>query len=609
MHPHIRKLIACIELEEKEQASRFRLDQQHSLKSLKAEGLALHPITVTRRSFGYADYPEVSFRLSYPAETGSFRDGIAIECFREGEEAVKGIMLSMEGRSGEFRLFAPDHPEWLEDGHVGIKLAPDTRTTTILKKTLEQISNRKDLARLFEQLHGGEKQLQRSQTHNNKTVLKNTTLNPSQVDAIQAVMNNEDICIIHGPPGTGKTTTLAEAVFQLVQKGERLVVAAPSNAAVDHISSGLIKNGVRVLRVGNSGKVREDILPHTPEGKLANSALQREIKALSKRADEFRRMANRYKRNFGRDEREQRNLLLKEVRNLHAEIRKMHEYHEEKLYTDAQVICGTPIGLYDAGIHKMEFHTLIIDEAGQCMEPLAWSIMHLAPRLVLAGDHWQLPPTVLSMEAAKLGLGISILEVGMNSVEQIHLLNIQYRMREAIAGFSSTYFYGGLLRTVESLGDKGIHLQFIDTAGTGFNEEQGADGSSLRNPGELELTKNILEQFGWPTDKTAFISPYAGQVAEAKDMLPHLARISTIDSFQGQEMEYVVVSLVRSNGDGIIGFLKDHRRLNVAITRAKEQLVVIGDSSTIAQDPFFNAFLNYAESRGSYRTAWEFMSF
>lgn len=609
MHPHLRKLIACIELEEKEQANRFRLDQHHSLKALKADGLALHPIIISRRNFGYADYPEVSFRLNFPAETGSFRDGVAIECFREGEEPVKGIMLSMEGRSGEFRLFAPDHPEWLEDGHVGIKLAPDTRTTTILKKTLEQISNRKDLTKIFELLHGGEKQLQRDQTPDNKPILKNTTLNPSQVDAIQAVMNNDDICIIHGPPGTGKTTTLAEAVFQLVQKGERLLVAAPSNAAVDHICSGLIKNGVRVLRVGNSGKVREDILPYTPEGKLANSALQREIKALSKRADEFRRMANRYKRNFGRDEREQRNLLLKEVRNLHAEIRKLHEYHEEKLYTDAQVICGTPIGLYDAGIHKMEFHTLIIDEAGQCMEPLAWSIMHLAPRLVLAGDHWQLPPTVLSMEAAKLGLGISILEVGMNALARIYLLNVQYRMREAIAGFSSAYFYGGLLRTVESLGDKGIHLQFIDTAGTGFHEEQGADGSSLRNPGELELTKNILEQFAWPPDKTAFISPYSGQVAEAKEMLPNLARISTIDSFQGQEMDHVMVSLVRSNEDGVIGFLKDYRRLNVAITRAKEQLVVIGDSSTIAQDPFFNAFLHYAESRGSYRTAWEFMSF
>jgi len=610
MHQQLQKIVQCINLEEKEQIQRYRLDQQHTLKQLKAEGLALHPVIVTRKNFGYADYPEISFKLNFPPEINLFKDGAAIECFISGEEPVKGILINLDGKNGEFRLFAPDFPDWIEDDGVGIKLAPDTRTTSIMKKVLNELENNKPLYQLFEILHEPELHLNKPKEYNKPdspiTIFQNKKLNKSQQEAVIAITQNEKITIVHGPPGTGKTTTLIEAIIQLIKAGEKVLVAAPSNTAVDTISKGLIQQGVKLLRVGNTSKVDEAIFSHTPEGKLSNSKQQKEIKQLKIRAEEFRKMALKYKRSFGKAEREQRNLLFKEVKNIRIEIKKLQAYNEEKLYAEAEVIAGTPIGLYDADISHLHFKTIVIDEAGQCIEPLAWCIFPLADKIVLAGDHWQLPPTVLSNEAAMLGYNQSILETAISGNFNVFLLNTQYRMREVIAGFSSNYFYNNLLLTAEHLCNTGVHLTFIDTAGTGYNEIRGQDGTSLQNEGELRVVLKIVETESLDPQKTAFISPYSGQVVAAKEFLPKQLRISTIDSFQGQEKETIIVSLVRSNDDGDIGFLKDYRRMNVAITRAKEQLFVIGDSATIGSDKFYKAFLIYIEKNGSYRTAWEF---
>ena len=612
MHLHIQTLIKCINLEEKEQVQRFSLDQQHTLKQLKAEGLALHPVIVTKKNFGYAEYPEISFKLSFPPEANLFKDGAAIECFIAGEEPVKGVLISLDGRVGEFRLFAPDFPDWIEDDGVGIKLAPDTRTSSIMKKTLNELENNKPLFELFEQLHDDAKKLFITSTSRNPPAspqplnFRNQQLNESQQQAVAAIIENKNITIVHGPPGTGKTTTLIEAIIQLINAGEKILVSAPSNTAVDNIAKGLIQQGVKLLRVGNTSKVDEIIFPHTPEGKLNNSKQQKEIRQLKIRAEEFRKMALKYKRSYGKAEKEQRNLLFKEVKNIRTEIKKLRAYNEEKLFEEAEVIAGTPIGLYDAGINHLKFQTLLIDEAGQCIEPLAWTIFPFAEKTVMAGDHWQLPPTVLSNEAARLGYNRSILETAIAMVPDVYLLNTQYRMRDAIAGFSSNYFYNGLLLTAAHLENNGTHITFIDTAGSGYSEVHGTDGSSLQNKGELDIIKKLLETESLDPLTTAFISPYSGQVAAAKDILPKQLRISTIDSFQGQEKESIIVSLVRSNDYGDIGFLKDYRRMNVAITRAKEKLFVIGDSATIGGDTFYNAFLTYIEQTGTYRTVWEF---
>lgn len=605
MHPHLQTLIRCVNLEEKEQANRYQLNQQHSLKQLKAEGLALHPLIVTRKNFGYADYPEISFRLPFPPENNLFKDGAAIECFLMSEEPVKGILISLDGKQGEFRLFAPDFPDWIEDDGVGIKLAPDTRTTTIMKTVLQQLEQQPRLNKLFEQLHATA-----ATTGAPSTIAplqlqwRNRHLNPSQQTAIAAIVQNEGVAIVHGPPGTGKTTTLTEAIVQLVAAGEKVLLSAPSNTAVDTISKKLIEQGVALLRVGNTSKVDAAIFAHTPEGKLNNSKQQKEIKQLKIRAEEFRKMALKYKRSFGKAEREQRNLLFKEVKNIRTQIKQLQAYNEEKLYEEASVIAGTPIGLYDASLQRYTFNTLVIDEAGQCIEPLAWCIFGMAQKIVLAGDHWQLPPTVLSNEAAQLGFNQSILETAINRLPNVFLLNVQYRMRAAIAGFSSSYFYNNQLHTAPHLSNLSLHICFIDTAGTGYNEQQGPDGSSLKNDGELYIAQQIINADAVAT--TAFISPYAGQVTQAREQLPPGIRCSTVDSFQGQENDTIIVSLVRSNDEGIIGFLKDYRRMNVAITRAREQLVVIGDSATIGNDSFYEAFLNYVQQHGTYKTAWEF---
>ena len=607
MHPHIQRLLQCISLEEKEQANRYSLDQQHTLKQLKAEGLALHPIIVTRKNFGYADYPEISFKLSFPPEANMFKDGAAIECFISGEEPVKGVLISLDGKNGEFRLFAPDFPDWIEDNGVGIKLAPDTRTSSIMKKVLNELENNQPLYKLFEQLHDdASKTFASPVIKNSQHSFINQQLNESQQQAVAAITQNEQITIVHGPPGTGKTTTLIEAILQLIKNGEKVLVSAPSNTAVDNISKGLIEKGVKLLRVGNTSKVDETIFSHTPEGKLSNSKQQKEIKQLKIRAEEFRKMALKYKRSYGKAEREQRNLLFKEVKNIRTEIKKLQAYNEEKLFEEADVIAGTPIGLYDARLNHLHFQTIVIDEAGQCIEPLAWCIFPMANKIVLAGDHWQLPPTVLSNEAARLGFNRSILEIAIEKVHAVFMLNIQYRMREVIAGFSSNYFYNSLLLTAAHLQNKGVHLTFIDTAGSGFNEVHGADGSSLQNKGELQIIQKLIETESLDLSTTAVISPYAGQVTAAKEIFSKQLRISTIDSFQGQEKETIIVSLVRSNDEGIIGFLNDYRRMNVAITRAKEQLFVIGDSATLGGDNFYNSFLTYIEEAGMYRTVWEF---
>lgn len=606
-HPYINKLLQCIELEEKEQIKRYSLDQQHTLKSLKAEGLALHPIMITRKNFGYADYPEITFRLNFPSETNQFKDGAAIECFFPGEEPIKGVLISLEGKQGEFRLYAPDFPDWIEDNGVGIKLAPDQRTTTILKSALNEVENNPLSQKLFEKIHG-ESPVEKITTSVQTLPLnyKNQRLNESQQKAVQAITQNENITIVHGPPGTGKTTTLIEGILQLIHAGEKILVSAPSNTAVDNIAKGLLLQGVEVLRVGNTSKVDEVLFAHTPEGKLANSKQQKEIKQLKIRAEEFRKMALKYKRSFGKAEREQRNLLFKEVKSIRTEIKKLQAYNEEKLYTSAQVIAGTPIGLYDSKIKHITFNTLVIDEAGQCIEPMAWCIFPLAEKYVLAGDHLQLPPTVLHFEAARMGLQNSILEVCIERVNAVFLLNTQYRMRATIAGFSSNYFYNNLLQTAGHLMDTGVHLSFIDTAGSGLNEANGSNGMSLQNEGELSIALKLIASENLDPLKTAFISPYAGQVAAAKELLPKEMRISTIDSFQGQEQHTIILSLVRSNDEGDIGFLKDYRRMNVAITRAKEHLFVIGDSATIGGDAFYHSFLTYIESKGCYRTVWEF---
>jgi len=225
----------------------------------------------------------------------------------------------------------------------------------------------------------------------------------------------------------------------------------------------------------------------------------------------------------------------------------------------------------------------------------------------LAGDHLQLPPLVFSQDAIDMGYDKSILELGFQKSKNIYFLDTQYRMKSSIAAFSSNYFYNGELKTADSLTDNSSHILFYDTAGAGYEEVQGEGGKSLFNNGELDFVNKLMEHLKINTSDLAFISPYSSQIEKAKSTLPREVKVSTIDSFQGQEKHTIIISLVRSNNEGVIGFLKDYRRMNVAMTRAKERLIIIGDSSTVGSDPFYERLLNYIESIESYKSVWELM--
>lgn len=587
-----------------EQEARFQLSDGLGLKQLKSKGLALHPIKVTRKYFGYAEYPELEYRLPFGSETDAFKPNAAIEFLVEGEAPVKGIYLGGAGRKGVIRLYAPEFPDWVEDKDVVIKLAPDHHTEGIMKEAVKAISDDARIRSLFENIHGdtafGEKI---SATVSNPF----EQLNESQNTAVAAMEQNDHLLVVHGPPGTGKTTTLVAGIQRLVAADKSVIVSAPSNAAVDHIAKELLQQGVKILRVGNTLKVDETIYPHTSEGGMQGSKEQKQIKRLKIQAEELRKMALQYKRNFGKEERAQRSLLLKEVKRIRKEIKDIRAYFDEKLMDAAQVILGTPVGLKNTLEDEAQFDVLIMDEAGQSLEPLAWAIFPMAKSWVLAGDPFQLPPTVLSQKAMDQGFNKSILEYSFNNAQNVFLLDTQYRMRASISQFSSEYFYKGELKTPDDLKDIGSHVAYYDTAGTGFEEKAGEDGTSRINEGELDMVVKLMEMEGLKPASTAFISPYSGQVALAKDRLDAKMRSSTIDSFQGQESETVIISLVRSNSDAEIGFLKDYRRMNVAITRAKERLIVIGDSATIGQDAFYQQFLEFVEGIEAYKSAWELM--
>lgn len=610
-HPHQNTLLEAIACELKEQEKRFSLENQTSLKQLKSLGVAIHPISVTRKSFGYADYPEISFRIPFISEVSNFKDNCAIECFLEGETSIKGVLLNIDGQKGEFRLFTSDFPDWIEEKGVGIKLTPDQHTFDGMKKGIEDLNSNSYLFDLFSKIHADEKfgEGKKTLTESPPCQPQNLNLNPSQQEAVKAILENDYLKIVHGPPGTGKTTTLIEAIIQLIQKGEKVLVSAPSNTAVDNIAKGLLKYNVKILRIGNTTKVDEDILANTPDGKMQDSKEQKDIKKLKIKAEELRKMAHQYKRHFGREEGNQKRLLLAEVKKIRQEIRKIRDYFYSTQLEKADVILGTPIGISDNLDSKTPFDTLIIDEAGQTLEPLAWLIFPYANKWVLAGDPFQLPPTVLSRDAEKMGLNQSILEQGIKNCEDIYFLNTQYRMREAIAAFSSAYFYNNLLLSPENKNNlHEEHLLFYDTAGTGFEEETGEEGMSLMNSGELSVINNIIEQLDLEKKNITFISPYSAQIELAKKTLPKEIKIKTIDSFQGQENECIIISLVRSNEEGNIGFLSDYRRMNVALTRAKEKLIIVGDSSTLANDAFYEKLLNHIEGKNAYRSAWEFIS-
>jgi superfamily I DNA and/or RNA helicase len=453
----------------------------------------------------------------------------------------------------------------------------------------------------------------------------NETLNDSQNDAVNAIILATDLTLVHGPPGTGKTTTLVSAIHEMVKRGEQILVCTPSNAAADHIAVQLGLKDINVVRIGNVARVSNELLKYTVEGLIENHSRQKELVDYRWRALEYRRLASKYKRNFGFEERKQRDLLYKEARELSKEARALEDYMVSDILRMAQVVVTTLVGVESRYLEGLTFKTVIIDEAAQALEPAAWIPICRADKVIMAGDPFQLPPTIKSNEAIKGGLNITLMERCMKTQPlAAQLLNVQYRMNKDIMEFSNLKFYDGKLiahptvasRKLNITGINTSSIEFVDTAGCGFEEVQDRETLSLYNDGEIKVLmqhlldwEHILELERPPS--IAIISPYRQQVKKMEEVVKqkgesyNAIKINTVDAFQGQEKDIVYISLVRSNNNGDIGFLKDYRRMNVAMTRAKKKLVIIGDSATLSNDKFYIDFLEFVEKGGFYKSAWD----
>jgi superfamily I DNA and/or RNA helicase len=441
-------------------------------------------------------------------------------------------------------------------------------------------------------------------------------LNRTQEDAVNKVLQAKDVAIVHGPPGTGKTTTLVEAIYETLRRENQVLVCAQSNMAVDWISEKLVDRGINVLRIGNPTRVNDKMLSFTYERRFEAHPDYELLWAIRKAIRDLRAHRKR-----GDDKYHQKLERLKE-RAIELEIR-----INTQLFGEARVIASTLVGSANRLLEGQKFGTLFIDEAAQALEAACWIPIRRVSRVILAGDHCQLPPTVKSFAAMKAGLGKTLMERIVDShPETVTLLKMQYRMNEEIMRFSSDWFYGNQVESApevkyRSILDLDIPMTWIDTSEfkdggplTSFSEEFVGESFGRINKAEAELTLMTLEQYFQKIGKlrilderldVGIISPYRAQVQYLRRLLkkreffkPYrsLISVNTVDGFQGQERDIILISLVRANDEGQIGFLRDLRRMNVAITRARMKLIILGDASTMTRHPFYKRLYDYIDA-------------
>lgn len=647
---HFQRLLRCLELEaEAEAAEIVKRSQRASGETAERSGVCLVGLTIREEESGFGGRAVVTLgkrdrRIELPWTKLNSGSPIVLSEEQAAESGVwRGVVTERDRET--ITVVLAQSPEPTSDRPTfRLDLASDEISRERQRAAIQQVASADSgrLAALKRKLLGEESPefsagsggdisrnaLASGSDHRqpDASAFRLTTdrpLDESQRAAVEHALAAKEVAVIHGPPGTGKTTAVVELIRQAVRRGERVLACAPSNLAVDNLLERLLAAGERAIRIGHPARVLPELREHTLDLQVAAHPDLKLAREWTKQAWALRRQASKFTRTAPEKgaRREQRD----EAKRLLADARKMEERLVAHLLDSATVVCATLTGLDDELLGDLQFDLAVIDEAAQTTEPACWIPLLRAKRLVLAGDHCQLPPTILSAEAQRLGFDFSLMQ---RLVEQwgdviSRQLTTQYRMHEQIMQFSSAEFYESSLIADDSVREHLLAdlphvapspltqtaMQFIDTAGSDCVEQAESEGSSRNNPGEADVVARQVQELlaaGVAPSEMAVITPYAAQARLLRTLIGNAAiEIDTVDGFQGREKEAVIISLVRSNTTGEVGFLSDTRRTNVALTRARRKLIVIGDSSTLANHEFYRRLLDHFEREGTYGTVWD----
>lgn len=613
---HLERLARLLAAEREEERARFADARDRlSVAEREARGLALADVEVEAEgvlagrslvTWGRGGRPLAGARIG----VGSI---VRVDARREPRPDAPTGVVARRSRTRVAVAFDEPPPDWALGGRVVLTLEPSTVTWDRLDAAIRRLGAGPEGERWRGPLSGTPLHFRDRARAGGAPA----ALNGEQRAAFDLAERAEALALVHGPPGTGKTTVLVELLRAAAARGERVLATAPSNLAVDNLVERLVAAGLDCVRLGHPARVLPAVLAHTLEAKASQREESRIAAGLVEEALALRRDAAKRKTRRGPGRFSEARGKERDARALFAEARRLEDRAEAEVIGRAQVVLATLTGLDSGALAGRRFDLAVIDEATQATEPAAYLALLRADRAVLAGDHLQLPPTILSAEAQAGGLGVSLFErlVVLHGDGAKVTLAEQHRMNARIMRFPSEALYGGALRAHPSVADHALDgepLLFVDTAGAGHEEGAPEGSDSRHNEGEAALAAREVERIlalGVAPGDVAVISPYDAQVQRLRQLLaPFLdagLEVDTVDGFQGREKEAVVVSLVRSNDAGEVGFLADVRRMNVAITRARKKLVVIGDSATVARHPFYAAFQRYAEAEGAWRSAFD----
>lgn len=620
-----------------------KLTEQMGMQRKVKRGDAWFPLQVGKSFYNSLNQTAIEvFRTSDQDIEHNFEFGRPVMFFRSEELKYFSFTGTVSYVDGDRMVVTvPDSAPLLElqqsTDPIGVQLSFDETSYKLMFEALDRVMKAKNnrLAYLRDLFYSHQKAGRFS-----FEPMKFPWLNPTQERAVNEVLWAKDVAIVHGPPGTGKTTTLVEAINETLMRESQVLVCAQSNMAVDWISEKLVDRGINVLRIGNPTRVNDKMLGFTYERRFESHADYPQLWAIRKAIRELRKNRKKGSENYHQK--------MDRLKSRAAEIELRIN---AELFGEARVIACTLVGSAHHLLEGMKFGTLFIDEAAQALEAACWIPMKRASRVILAGDHCQLPPTVKSIAALRAGLGKTLMErIAENKPEVVTLLKIQYRMNDEIMRFSSDWFYGGKVESAPQIKYRSVldydhPITWIDTSneenqitieGEDAPEDSASTSSSVSaanqnsdlnfkeqfvgesfgriNKAEAELTLLTLAEYFTKIGKqrvleeridVGIISPYRAQVQYLKKLIKkyeffkpyrRLISVNTVDGFQGQERDVILISLVRSNDEGQIGFLKDLRRMNVAMTRARMKLIILGNKDTMTKHPFYKKLWEYVEA-------------